>query len=50
MGTMAASMAPSRSALRAASTDPYAVRAPTLPGAHASSAIEVKVPSGPRKP
>ena len=48
IGTMAPSISPARSAVRAASTEPYAVRSPAAAGAQASSAMEVKVPSGPR--
>ena len=48
MGTMAASMSPERSAPRAASTDPKGWWLPPRAGPQASSAIWVKVPSGPR--
>jgi hypothetical protein len=50
IGTMAASMAPERRAVSAASTDPNVTRSPCADGPHASRAIDVNVPSGPRKP
>ena len=48
MGTIAASMSPARRAPRAASTEPKGRCSRPRAASQASSAIWVKVPSGPR--